>query len=132
MTGRVLDRTAIVDMTRAGGSVYGRALLLTAVDHGITLTTSTTALLDAWATLPASDRALLELFLDAPAVEVEVLDPVAAASAGLRAHNCPVAGRDAGAAHTVDLARRLGYPIVTDYPDALRTIDPTVTVERLP
>jgi len=79
-------------------SVYGRALLVAAVELGMTFPTPSTALLQAWATVPPEARALLELFLDA--VVVEDLDAQAAGRAGVRAHPAHQIGSfDVAAAH---------------------------------
>lgn len=132
MTGRVLDHTAIVDII-TDTSIYGRAFLVAAVESGTILKTPSVALLHAWAAVPDSARALLELFLDAPSVEVEPLDAVGATRAGVRAHAAHLVGAfDAGAAHTVDIARQHGYAILTTDPTPLRAIDPDIAIEELP
>lgn len=133
MTGRVLDRTAIIDVVRSGGSVYSRALLFTAVDLGVPLSASAAALLDAWSGLPPDDRALMDLFLDAPALSITAVDVSEAARAGIRAHRRGDQARfDAAAAHTVELARRAGFAILTEDPEPLLALDPTVEIELLP
>lgn len=132
MSGRVLDHTAIVDIT-TDTSIYGRAFLVAAVEMGITLMAPSVALLHAWAGAPDSARALLELFVDAPSVQVEPLDAAGATQAGVRAHAAHRAGVfDAGAAHTVDVARHHGYCILTADPAPLRAIDPDISIEELP
>lgn len=132
MTGRVLDHTAILDIT-TDTSIYGRAFLVAAVEMGIALKTPSVALLQAWAEVPESARALLELFLDAPSVEVEPLDTTSATRAGVGAHAAHQAGGfDAGAAHTVDVARQHGYAVLTADPGPLRSIDPDIPIEELP
>lgn len=85
MSGRVLTSSAIVDIV-TNRSGYGRALLVAAVELGMTFPTPSTALLQAWAAVPPEARALLELFLDAPAIVVEDLGASVAAQAGVRAH----------------------------------------------
>ncbi|MGH8922374.1 MAG: hypothetical protein ACRD0H_29235 [Actinomycetes bacterium] len=72
MSGRVLTSSATVDIA-TDRSVYGRAFLVAAVELGMTFSTPSTALLQAWAAIPPEARALLELFLDAPAVVIEDL-----------------------------------------------------------
>jgi hypothetical protein len=133
MTGRILDRTALLDLTSAR-SVYGAAFLVAAVEQDLELVTPATALLDAWAGVPASERVLLELLLESPALRVEPLEASTATDAGVRAHDAHRAGAswDAAAAHTVDAARRYGHAILTSDPTPLRTIDPAVDVEELP
>ena len=133
MSGRVLDRGAILDMLSSNGSIYARVLLRTAVDTGIEFRTPTTALLDACTQLPAEDQVLLQLFVEAPTVLIEPLDAATAVAAGARAHHTLPAGRyDASVVHTVDLARRSGDPILANDPRAIRAIDPTVPIEELP
>jgi hypothetical protein len=132
VTGRVLDHTAIVDIT-TDTSVYGRAFLVAAVEMGISLKTPSVALLHAWAEVPESARALLELFLDAPSVEVEPLEAATATRAGVYAHPAHLAGAfDAGAAHTVDVAHQHGFAVLTADPAPLRAIDPDISIEELP
>lgn len=132
MTGRVLDHTAIVDIT-TDTSVYGRAFLVAAVEMGMPLKAPAAALLQAWAAVPASARALLELFLEAPSVDIESLNAASATRAGVRVHAAHEAGVfDAAAAHTVDVAGQHGYPILTADPAPLRAIDPDVAIEELP
>lgn len=132
MTGRVLDHTAIVDIT-TDTSVYGRAFLVAAVEMGMTLKAPAAALLAAWAAVPSSARALLELFLEAPAVDVEPLDATSATRAGVHAHSAHTAGVfDTAAAHTVDVARQHGYTILTADPTPLQAIDPDIPIEELP
>ena len=133
MTGRILDRTALLDLTSAR-SVYGAAFLVAAVERDLELIAPVTALLDAWSAVPAPDRALLELLLESPALRVEPLEAATATDAGVRAHDAHRAGAswDAASAHTVDAARRLGHAILTSDPTPLRTIDPAVGIEQLP
>lgn len=133
MSGRVLDRTALVDFTTSA-SVYGGALLVAAVEMDVELVIPAAALLDAWSAVPAEDRALLSLLLETPVLRVDPLRVETAAEAGIRAHDTQLAGGtyDAGSAHTVDAALRLGYAVVTSDPAPLHAIDPAVAVEELP
>lgn len=133
MTGRVLDRTALVDLTTSA-SVYGAALLVAAVELDLQLVTPATALADAWSAVPPPDRALLSLLLESPLIHIEPLDAPTAAEAGIHAHDAHrVRGTyDAGSAHTVGAAIRHGYPILTNAPAPLRAIDPSVAIEQLP
>jgi hypothetical protein len=133
VTGRILDRTALLDLT-AARSVYGAAFLVAAVERDLELIAPVTALLDAWSAVPASDRVLLELLLDSPALRVEPLEATTATDAGVRAYDAHRSGAswDAAAAHTVDAARRYGHAVLTSDPTPLRTIDPAVGIEELP
>lgn len=120
-------------MTSSEGSIYARTLLYTAVEVGIVFRTPATALLDAVSQLPVEDQALLQLFVDSPVVAIEALDTDTALSAGARSHGAlPTDRYDASAAHTVDLARRSGDPILAIDARAIRAIDSTVPVEELP
>ncbi|MDQ2708587.1 MAG: hypothetical protein M3Z25_13530 [Actinomycetota bacterium] len=133
MSGRILDRTALVDFATSA-SVYGGAFLVAAVEMDIDLVAPAVALLDAWSAVPTPDRALLELLLETPLLRVEPLHTGGAAEAGIRVHDARTAGAtyDAGSAHTVDAAMRLGYVVVTSDPGPLRVVDPAVAVEELP
>jgi len=130
--GRVLDVSALTDAA-IGKTVYTRALVRTAVEHGIVLAVPTAALMAAWSAIAPGDRPFLEILLDLPVAVIEPLDESSARDAGLLL----ATARDPSAAsvvagHVAWSARRRGWPVVTAEPGPLRSIDPTVEIDPLP
>jgi len=130
--GRVLDSSALTDAV-TGKTVYTRALVQTAVEHGIILAVPAAALMATWATVPASERPLLDLVLDTPVTVVDPLDATTARDAGVILAGGRSSGRpDLAAGQVVLSARRRGWPVVTADPRPLRAIDLGIEIETLP
>ena len=129
--GRVLDTSALADAA-TGKTIYARALIRTAVEHGIVLAVPTAALMAAWASVPAGDQPFLAMLLDLPVTVVDVLDAPAARAAGLLAGSADGPPADLVAAHVAHCAARRHWPVVTADPGPVRAVDPRVTVELLP
>ena len=141
--GRVLDATAVHDMT-IGGTVYGRALLAFAVAEAMPLVIPAAALQRVWAAAGDGDYPLLGFLLDLPVTVVVPLDAAAAQRSGILAHPLHAAGAtgagergagggwDGAAAHTVHVAQARGLAVVTADPGPLHALDPHLQVELLP
>lgn len=139
--GRVLDATAVHDMT-IGGTVYGRALLAFAVAEAMPLVVPAVALQRVWAAAGDGDYPFLGFLLDLPVTVVAPLDAAAAQGSGILAHplrprrssraGSRAGGWDGAAAHTVHVAQARGLAVVTADPGPLHALDPHLQVELLP
>lgn len=129
--GRVLDTSAILDAA-TGRSVYARALIRTAVEHGLVLSVPAGALTAAWAGSPVEGRPFLDLVLDLPVVVVDQLDAATAESAGLVLADAGAEPPAIDTGHVAVSARRRGWPVVTAHPERLHALAPDLEVEPLP
>jgi hypothetical protein len=132
--GRVLDSSALVDAA-TGKSIYVRALVQTAVQHGIVLAVPTAALTTAWAAVTDRERPRLEVLLDTPVTVIDVLDRAAARDTGLllaKAASGPAAQTQVAAGQVALSARRRNWPVVSTDPQPVRAIDPDLDFESLP
>lgn len=130
--GRVLDVTAIRDMT-IGGTVYGRALLGFAVREAMPLVVPAAALQQVWAAVGEGEQPFLGFLLEMPVTVVVPLDAAGAERSGLLARAVHADGRwDSAAAHTVHVAQTRGLAVVTADPTPLHALDPHLGIELLP
>jgi len=129
--GKVLDTTAILDIA-VGRSIYGQALVDTALRDGSMLSVPAAALMEAWAGVsPTVDgQAPLVLLRALPVVMVEHLDGETAESVG--SMSADRSRPASGVAHAVYVARRQGWTVVTGDPDAVLALDPKAAFESLP
>ena len=131
LTGKVLDTSAILDIA-ARRSLYGQALVDTALRDGSLLSVPAAALMEAWAGVDPTiaGQAPLVLLRALPVVMVEHLDGETAEAVGaMAAHQSAPAS---GVAHAVYVARHRGWTIVTRDPDAVIALDPQAAFEPLP
>lgn len=130
--GRVLDVAALVDLAE-NRTVYGRALVATALEHGTVLAVPAAALASARARGDTRARARLHLLPDLWAVVVDALDLGAADAAGdLLATSNGTDSIDVPAAHVALVALRRGWPVVTDRGEHLRAVADMIEIEPLP
>ena len=131
--GRILDVGALVQLA-TGGSIYARALMASAASRGQALVVSTAALMAARAVSDAGARAQLHVLLDLGPIVPALLTLADAEAAGdlLATASLARIAPDLAAAHVVWLALHRHQRIVTDRPDALRHVAPTVEVDELP
>lgn len=130
--GRILDVTAIHDIA-IGRTIYAAAFLAAANEVGIALAVPTVALQEAWAMAEVDDHPFLDLLVGLPITVIEPLDLSASQASGALGRDTYFAGQwDAGAAHTVQVNRGRGWPVLTANPAAIRRIDPQVDVDLLP
>lgn len=133
--GRILDVGALVQVA-TGGSIYARALMASATSRGQALVVSTAALTAARAVSAAGARAQLHVLLDLGPILPALLTLADAEAAGDLLATAtaagPAAAPDLAAAHVVWLGLHRHQRIVTDRPDVLRSIAPTVEVDELP
>lgn len=127
----MLDTTAVLDIA-VGRSIYGQALIDTALRDGSMLSVPAAALMEAWAGVDATveGQAPLVLLRALPVVMVENLDSETAEAVGAMAAD---RSRPAsGVAHAVYVARRRGWTVVTGDPDTVLALDPKAAFESLP
>lgn len=130
--GRVLDVTAIHDIA-VGRTVYAAAFLAAANEVGIALAIPAAALQEAWAIAEVDDHPFLDLLAGLPLAIVEPLDLQASQRSGALGRDVHAAGQwDAGAAHTVQVTHRRGWPVLTADPTPIRRIDSQVQIDLLP
>ena len=108
--GTVLDVSAITDIA-GGRTAYGAAFLDTAV---------------------AAGRPCLEMLSGLPVILFSELDAPAAQAAGLMVGQAGDPQLSAGTAHAVQLARSIGWPVLTADRESVIALDPSVPFESLP
>ena len=126
-----MDSSAALDIA-TGRSVYGQALVDTALRSGDVLSIPAVALMEAWAGIGSEmeDQAPLVLLRSLPVVVVEHLDGESAERAGALAAE---RGQPAtGMAQAVYVARRRDWSVVTADIDGVLALDPYVPFESLP
>lgn len=129
--GRVLDTSALVGLA-TGRSQYGLALVWTAVERGIVLAVPTAALAQACLELPPRLAQSLHTLLAQPVTVVEILTAPVAFEIGDLPNDESEHTVSLTVAHVVWSAKHRGWPVVTAEPEAVRSLNPEVKVERLP
>jgi hypothetical protein len=129
--GTVLDVSAITDIA-GGRTAYGAAFLDTAVAAGRAVVVPAAAWLEAWGSAPASSRPFLEMLSGLPVILFSELDAPAAQAAGLMVGQAGDPQLSAGTAHAVQLARSIGWPVLTADRESVIALDPSVPFESLP
>jgi hypothetical protein len=130
--GRVLDVSALLDAA-SGRTQYARALISTAIEHGITLCVPAAALAESWAQSEPAHRPFLELLAGTTVTVVDPLDSATADRVGLLARgDGPGLGGSLPVAHAAYSGLTRGWPVVSANPAALLALAPTVAVEPLP
>jgi hypothetical protein len=129
--GRVFDVSAVVNFATAG-SVYAEALVMTAIEENIVLVVPGAALARSAALIPTGQELGLDVLLGLPCTVVDALDVAQARAVGALLRQCGRPGVDVAAAHVVLCAQQRGWPIVTDAPEPLLTLDSSVEIEILP
>lgn len=128
--GRVLDVGALIDIADRR-SVYGGALITTALSTGVVLALPATAVAAARTRLTDAGRARLHIMADLWVVVVDPLTWEVAEDVGdLLATTDGT--EDLAAAHAARLGLRRGWRVLTDRPAVIRTIAADVAVEELP
>jgi hypothetical protein len=129
--GRVFDVSAVVTFATAR-SVYAEALVMTAIEENIVLVVPGAALARSAALIPTGQELGLDVLLGLPCTVVDGLDVAQARAVGALLRQCGRPGVDVAAAHVVLCAQQRGWPIVTDAPEPLLTLDSSVEIEILP
>jgi hypothetical protein len=130
--GRVLDASALVNAA-TGKSVYVRALIRVAVEHGVVLSIPAAAVMSAVASMPGEALAQLAVLLELPVTITENLDAADAAEAGIwLATTAKPETADTSAGQVSWSAHRRGWPIVTSEPERYTTLAAGLDVEALP
>lgn len=127
--GRIFDVTAIVGFATAR-SVYAEALVMTAIEENIVLVVPGAALARAAALIPASHELGVEVLLGLPCTLVDALDATQARAVGALLQQCGQLDLDVAVAHVVYCAQR-GWPVVTDDPGPLLTLNSSLEIESL-
>lgn len=128
--GRIYDVTAVAGFATAG-SVYAEALVMTAIEGNIVLLVPSAALARAAALIPAGHQLGVDVLLGLPCTIVDALDTEQARAAGALLQQRGQPGVDIAAAHVVHCAQRRGWPVVTNDPEPLLTLDNSVEIESL-
>ncbi len=129
--GRVLDVTAVVGFS-TGQSVYAEALVMTAIEENIVLTIPSAVLARACALIPRGNELGLDALLGLPCTVVDPLDTAPARAVGTVLEQGGEPRGDIAAAHVVHCAqRRVGWPVVTNDPEPLLTLDSSIEIESL-
>lgn len=129
--GRVFDVSAVVGFATAR-SVYAEALVMTAIEENIVVLVPSSALARATALIPAGHQLGLDVLLGLPCTIIDALDTGHARAVGALMQQSGQSDLDVTAAHVVHCARYRGWPIVTDKPKPLLTLDSSVEIESLP
>jgi hypothetical protein len=128
--GRVLDVTAIVGFA-TGQSVYAEALVMTAIEENVVLAVPSAALARACALIPSGHELGLDVLLGLPCTVVDLLETAQARAVGALIQQGGEPGRDIAAAHVVHCAQMRGWPVVTDDPEPLLSLDSSIEIECL-
>ncbi|MGH3821964.1 MAG: hypothetical protein ACRDRA_03860 [Pseudonocardiaceae bacterium] len=123
--------TAVVGFS-TGQSVYAEALVMTAIEENIVLTVPSAALARASALIPRGHELGLDVLLGLPCTVVDALDAVQARALGALLQQGGEPRGDIAAAHIVHCARQRGWPVVTNDPEPLLTLDSSIEIESLP
>lgn len=129
--GRVLDVSAIVGFA-TGQSVYAEALVMTAIDENIVLSIPAAALARACGVIPRGHELGVDVLLGLPCTVVDPLDTAQARALGALVGQSGDPDRDIAAAHVVHCAQRRGWPVVTNDPEPLLSLDSSIEIESLP
>jgi hypothetical protein len=129
--GRVFDVSAVVNFATAR-SVYAEALVMTAIEENIVLVVPGAALARAAAVIPPGQELGVDVLLGLPCTVVDALDAAQARAVGALLRQCGQPSVDVAAAHRAPRAQQRGWPVVTDTPEPLLTLDRSVEIERLP
>lgn len=129
--GRVFDVSAVVSFATAR-SVYAEALVMTAIEENIVVLIPSAALARAAALIPAGHQLGVDVLLGLPCTIVDALDTGQARAVGALLQQSGQPGLDVAAAHVVHCAQHRGWPVVTDEPQPLRTLDSSVEIESMP
>jgi hypothetical protein len=128
--GRASDVSTVVDFATAR-SVYAEALVMIAIEENIVLVVPSGALARAVALIPAGHQLGVDVLLDLPCTIVDALDTTPARAVGTLLQQCGQPGLDVATAHVVHCARQRGWPVVTNDPEPLLTLDNSVEIESL-
>lgn len=128
--GRIFDVSAVVGFATAR-SVYAEALVMTAIEENIVLLVPGAALARAAALIPTGHQLGVDVLLGLPCTIVEALDTTQARAVGALLQQCGQPGLDVATAHLVHCAQQRRWPIVTDNPEPLLTLDSSVEIENL-
>jgi hypothetical protein len=130
-TGLVVDASGLFDLIN-GQTIYGRAVVTTAVTRGEVLLVPATALASTAAVLPAERLPLMALFLDLPSVVVAPLDTPAALSSADPLRGAARAGERVVEGQVVAAARHRGWRVFTRSPEPLWEVDSSLGVRTPP
>lgn len=112
--------------------MYAEALVMTAIEENIVLSIPAAALARACGVIPRGHDLGVDVLLGLPCTVVDPLDTAQARALGALLGQSGDPDRDIAATHVAHCARQRGWPVVTNDPEPLLSLDSSIDIESLP